>query len=209
MGVTTRTTHPHLDDGDVHGQVGEGGVRDRHEDLEVRHPRAALLHRARVDRVDERDDVVVRREEALGVDGSPADRDPFEHRVQVRAGEPPGLQAHLPQQRLDDAGGARLAVGPRDVDDGEGALRLAEQLHDRPDAVEGRLEVVLGSTREDRLLDLAHPLAEVELARGLALGGVGCRAHPHSLPDAVPGAAAVVGDVRANPKCVVMNCITS
>ena len=188
-----RAAHPDLDDGDVDGEVGERGVRDGDEHLEVRHRRAAVDDRARVDDLDERDDLVVGGEEALGVDRPAADGDALEHRVQVGRGEPAGLQAQLAQQRLDDARGARLAVGPGDVDDGEGALRVAEQLHDGADPVERGLEVVLGGAREDRLLDLTHPAGEGELVRGVALGGIGCRAHPPILP-CRPGRSVLRGD---------------
>ena len=174
--------HPDLDDGDVDRQVGERGVRDGHEDLEVGHRRAAVDDRASIDDLDERDDLVVGGEEPLGVDRPTADGDALEHRVQVGRGEPAGLQAQLAQQPLDDARGARLAVRARHVDDGEGALGVAEQLHDGPDPVERGLEVVLGGAREDRLLDLTQPTREGELVRGVALDGIGCRAHPPILP---------------------------
>ncbi len=173
-----RAAHADLDDRDVDRQVGERGVRDGHEHLEVGHRRAAVDDRAGVDHLDERDHLVVGAEEALRVDRAPTDGDPLEHRVQVRRGEPTGVQAELAQQRLDDPGRARLAVGSGDVDDREGALRVAEQLHDGADPVERGLEVVLGGAGEDRRLHLTHPSVQLEQVRGIALGGIGGRAHP-------------------------------
>ena len=110
----------------------------------------------------------------------------------MRRGEPPGGQAHLAQQPLDHPRGRRLAVGAGDVDDREGALGVAQQLHHRGDAVQRRLEVVLGGAGEDRLLDLPHPLAQVELLGGLALGRVRTTGHDCT-PSVSAGAVAGCG----------------
>ena len=160
----------HLDDGDVHGGVGERGIRDRHEHLEVGHPRPVLGDRLRIDHLDEGDHVVIGVEELLAADRLAGQRDPLTHAVQVRRGEAAGPQPHLREQRVDDARRGRLAVRAGQVDGGIAALRVAEQLHHRGDAVQARLEVVLGGAGEDRRLHLTHPPHELEVARGLALG---------------------------------------
>ena len=202
VGGVPRPAHADLHDRDVDRGVGERGIRDSDQHLEVGHRRAAVDDRAGVDHLDEGDHLVVGAEEPLRVDRPTADRDPLEHRVQVRRGEPPGVQAQLAQQCLDDAGGARLAVGAGDVDDGEGALRVAEQLHDRTDPVERRLEVVLGGAGEDRGLDLAHPSSHLELVRGIALGGIGGRAHPVIVPDAARATAQPFAFLQALPTSI-------
>lgn len=177
IGRVPGAAHADLDDGHVDRRVREGRVGERDEHLEVGHPRPTVGDRPGVDRVDEGSDVGPRVEEGLAGDQLAADGDPLADVLQVRRGEAPRLQARLPQHRLDDPRRRRLAVGPGDVDDGEGALRLAEQVHDRADPVEARLEVVLGSAGEDAVLDLAHALAQLEGGGGLPLGGVGGGTH--------------------------------
>ena len=130
----------------------------------------------RVDQLEVRRHVVVRREEALDVDGCAVEGDPLAHRLQVRAGEPAGAQPELAQQGLDHAGGRGLAVGARHLDDGRGLLRVAEQVEQGPDPVQGRVDVVLGSPRQDLLLDGGHPRGQC----GGLLTVLG-RAHPASL----------------------------
>ena len=76
----------------------------------------------------------------------------------------------------------RLAVGAGDVDDREGMLRVAQQLHHGGDAIQRGLEVVLRRARQDRLLDLSHPLANPELVLGIALGGLRASARHGLLP---------------------------
>ena len=82
--------------------------------------------------------------------GSPSIADPLVDAGQVRAGEAAGAQPVLAQQRLDHAGGRRLAVRAGDVHRAERALRVAQQVEHRAHAVERRVDVVLGRPREDR-----------------------------------------------------------
>ena len=201
VGRVPRAAHADLDDGHVDGRVRERRVGHGDDHLEVGHPGAALGDRAGVDHLDERQHVVVGRDELLGRDRLAVQRDALADVVQVRGGEPPGGQAHLAQQPLDHPRGRRLAVGAGDVDDREGALGVAQQLHHRGDPVQRRLEVVLGGAGEDRLLHLPHPLAQVELLGGLLLGRVGTTGH-HCTPSVSAGAVAgAVSDVAGTSGC--------
>ena len=61
-----------------------------------------------------------------------------------------GAQAEGAQQRLDHARGRGLAVGAGEVDDRDAGLRVAEQVDQPPDPVEGRLEPVSGQRSAQR-----------------------------------------------------------
>ena len=79
----------------------------------------------------------------------------------------PDAQAERDDQRLDHPRGRGLAVGAGEVDRRVGALRVAEQLHERLDAVQGRVELGLGPAAQQRVLDLGVGLGEA------ACGGSG------------------------------------
>ena len=158
-----RPAHADLDGGDVDRRVGERGVGHRHEDLEERHPRGARGGTAGVDEVDVRDDVVVGRDEPVGRQGFPVDRDALAHLEEVGTGEAAGAQAVLAEQPLGHPGRRGLAVRPREVHRPERRLRVAQQPADLGDAVERRDEVVLGGARQHLPLDLG--LALVRLVR--------------------------------------------
>src|SRR5665811_850412 len=83
VGGVPGATHAHLDNGHVEGCVGEGGVCDGHEDLEVRHSRRAGRSRACVDDLDEGKHVFVGRDEPLSIDRVAVQRDPFADVVKV------------------------------------------------------------------------------------------------------------------------------
>lgn len=76
-------SHAHLDDGHVDRGIGERGIPDGDEDLEVGHPRAIRGERLCVDHLDERHDLVVGRQEGLFPDRLAGQGDPLTHRVQV------------------------------------------------------------------------------------------------------------------------------
>ena len=108
----------------------------------------------------------------------------------------------LAQDRVHHAARRRLAVRAGEVDRRVGPLRVARELHDGTDAVERRADVVLGRAGEDLLLDLAHPLHLLEVARCLEGGGVPAAVHaglprveladhPHALGQARPRCLAV------------------
>ncbi len=155
-----RVPHPaqaDLDHRHVHRSIGKGGVGHGHQDLEVRHDRATGLDRVGVHHVHERKHVVVGIEEALLADRLTGDRDPFPHVVQMRAGESPGIQTHLPQQPFHHSRGGALTVGAGQVDDLERALRAAHQIHDLGHSIQRRLDLVLRGALHDLLGDQRHP----------------------------------------------------
>ena len=87
-----------------------------------------------------RGNLLVQGDELFRGQGLAVDADPLAHRDQVRAGEAAGAQAALTQQGVDHARGGGLAVGAGDVDDREGALRIAEQADEGGYPVQGRLD---------------------------------------------------------------------
>ena len=81
VGRVPAAAHADLDDGDVHGRVGEGRVRHAGQHLEEGQP-VLLLG---VDHLDVRLDVVVRLDEPLGGDRRAVQADPLGDRLDVRA----------------------------------------------------------------------------------------------------------------------------
>src|SRR5690606_511382 len=91
--------------------------------------------------------------------------DPLPDVVQVRAGEPPGPQPQLAQQPLGHPRRRGLAVGAGEVDDREGPLRVAEQLHDPADTVQRRLDRVLVGPGQDLLGHLGQAGLDLRVGR--------------------------------------------
>ena len=79
-----RAAEADLDDCDVDGRVREHGVGEDDDDLEVRHPHAAVARALVVDDRDERFDVVPHAHESFDVDGFAVDADALTAVVQVR-----------------------------------------------------------------------------------------------------------------------------
>ena len=109
-------------------------------------------------------DVVVGLDEALGADRLAVEHDPLPDRLQVRAGESADAQAEPAQQLVDHPRRRRLAVGAGHLDDGYRAVRGAEQVDQRADAGQGRVEPALRPAGEQLFLDpgqvagaAAHP----------------------------------------------------
>ena len=122
-----------------------------------------------VDEVGVRRDVVEGAHELLVGERLPVDADPLAHLLQVRAGEAAGAQVERTHQRLDHPAGRGLAVGAGQVDGPEGALRVAEQLGERLDPVQARLEPGLGPAGQQGVLDLGEGLGRAGVRRLLGL----------------------------------------
>ena len=71
----------------------------------------------------------------------------------MRAGEAAGAEPELAQQRVDHPRRRRLAVGAGEVDDGHGALRRAQQVHQGVDAVREGSSRLSGQRAAQLLLD--------------------------------------------------------
>ena len=191
VGAVPGAADADLDDRRVDGCVGEGGKGHARQDFEERQWHLA----ARVDEVEVRRDLVVRRQEARLVDGTAVKADAFAHGVQVRAGEPAGAQTELTQQRVDHAGGRRLAVRARHLDHRRRGLGRAEQVEQHADAVETGVDLVLGCAADDGPLDLGHPFGHRQVCHviesrcrsfaGISVPGWGDR--PHTSRPADPG----------------------
>ena len=97
------------------------------------------------------------------------------------------------QQRFDHPRGRGLAVRPGDVDDRAGPLRVAEQVREVGDPVQGRVDGVLGPAVRDLPLDLGQAGVEIT-ARVVA-------SHPGSLPAglASPPSRVTQPQTRTNP----------
>jgi hypothetical protein len=112
----TCTAETDLDDGHVHGRLGERGERHRRYYLELAHRRSPGGLGLRVDHLDVREDLAIRvhvlpRRQRQSVYG-----DPFGGDLQMRAGRPARPTMEGPQQSFDHPGHGGLAVGARDVD---------------------------------------------------------------------------------------------
>ena len=94
-----------------------------------------------VDQLDEGLDLAVGVDVAARADGPAVDADPLDRRLQVRAGGAAGAPVQRGEQRVDHPRHRRLAVGAGDVDRRVAALRRAEQVHQRRDAGERRLDL--------------------------------------------------------------------
>ena len=170
--------HTDLDDGHVDRGIGEGGVGDRCERLEVRDGCAAFLLRAGVHAGDERGHIAGNRHEAFGRDGLAIDFDALAHVDQVRAGVEAGTQAESAQERGNHARRRGLAVGAGHLDDRVGMLRLSEEVHDRADSRQGRVDGVLRPTAEELRLELGVPRRGTAVDRRNILRRLGHVFHP-------------------------------
>ena len=160
----------HLHHGHVDRRIRECGVCDRRERLEVGDRGATLLFHACVDSRDEGSHVACHLHEHLRGDRLSVDLDAFAHVHQVRAGVEAGAQAEGPQQGGDHARRGGLAVGAGHLDHRIGPLGLADQVHDRADARQGRVDGVLRPATEELCLEF-----------GVALGRLGHVSHPSGL----------------------------
>ena len=148
--ASQRAAHADLDDGDVDRGVGEQRVGHADHDLEEAHRDLA----GGVDHLHVGRDVVVGLDEALGAHRLAVQDDPLADRLQVRAGEAAHPQAEAAQQLVDHPRRRRLAVGAGDLDDGHRAVRRAQQVDQRVDAGQRRLEPALRPAGQQLLL---HP----------------------------------------------------
>ena len=166
--------HADLDHRHVNGRVGKH--RERHGGQHLEEGQRRLP--ARVGQLHVRQHLGVSRDEPVLAERRPVHADPFPHGGQVRAGVPAGAQPARPEQGVDHARGRGLAVGSGDVDNGILALRRAEQVHERLDAVERGIDLPLDAAGPDRSLDVG------EAARRLRGGHVGKAylAPPHGRP---------------------------
>ncbi|CAB4707048.1 unannotated protein [freshwater metagenome] len=163
VGGVPRAAHADLDDGRIDGGVGEGREGHRHDRLEEG-DRVRLVV---VDQREERRHVVERTHEAFVAERLAVHADALGHPLDVRAGEAAGAQVEGAQQRIDHPARRGLAVGAGQVDDGVGRLRVAEQLDQRLDPVQRRLQPGLGPAREQRVLDLVEGLGQAGGGGGL------------------------------------------
>jgi hypothetical protein len=148
-----------LDDGDVDGRVGEGGIRHPDDRLEE----AQRVGLGGVDEVGVRRDVVERADELLVGQWLAVDADALVDALEVGTGEPAGAQVERAQEGVDHPAGRGLAVGAGEVDDRVGPLGVAEQLGERLDALERRLEPGLGPSGLEGVRDLREGLGETRL----------------------------------------------
>ena len=115
-----------------------------------------------------RRDVVEGADELLVGQRLAVDADPLVHPLEVGAGEPARAQVEGAQQGVDHPAGRGLAVGAGQLDHRVVPLRVAEQLGERADPVERRLEPGLRPAGEQGVLRLGEGLGESGwLDRGL------------------------------------------
>jgi hypothetical protein len=170
VGAVPGATDPDLDDGHVHRGVGERGERHPGQHLEERQPGLVPpVHDRQV-----RQQFLVELDEPPRAERLAVQADPLAHAGQMRAGEQPRTQAPGAQQRVDHPRRRRLAVGPGDVDDRAGPLRVAEQAGQVGDPVQGGVDGVLGSARRDVPLHLGQGSPVLRVC--------GVAGHPGSLP---------------------------
>ena len=98
----------------------------------------------------------------------------------MRGGEAIGAHSAGGQQALGHAGRGGLAVGTGDVDGAVGALRVAQDVENSLNALQGGLDLVLRCTGEDLGLNLAHAGGDLDgagsslqIPQVLVLGDVG------------------------------------
>ena len=144
-----------LDHGHVDRGVGERGER---------HPDDRLEERQRVGLVPSTRWVYgatsLKARTNASSSAAAVDADPLAHPLDVRAGEAAGAQLEGAQQGVDHPRRRGLAVGAGQVDHRVAALRVAEQLGERADPVERRLEPGLGPAGQQGVLDLGVGLGE-------------------------------------------------
>ena len=128
VGGVVAAEQPDLDDRHVDGLVGEPRERRRGEQVEVAGP----IGEQRLDRRDLGDDLG----EVVVADRLAVAADALGDRLEVGAGVGADGEAVGPEQGGDHPGGGALAVGPGDVDDRCGGLRVAEHLHEPAHALE-------------------------------------------------------------------------
>ena len=134
----------------------------------------SLISLLGVDEIEVRRDLVVALDEAARRDLLAVDHDALGDVGQVRAGEAAGAQPERAQQLVDHARGRRLAVRPGEVDRPVGALRVAEQVEQRLDALAGGLHPALAPAGGDRRLDL-RAAARDPRSRALVTGSAARR----------------------------------
>ena len=100
-----------------------------------------------------------------GERGRAVDADPLGRQLQVRAGGAAGAPVQRGEQRVDHARHRRLAVGAGDVDRRVGALRRPEQVHQRRDPGERRLDLRFRPTFVEFGLD-QREFGQVDRRRG-------------------------------------------
>ncbi len=147
---------------DVDGGVREGGVRHRDHGLEERQ-RVGLVG---VDQVGVRRDVVERAHELLVVERLAVDEIRSVIRSTCGLVNRPVRRSRARSRVSIIRDGRGLAVGAGQVDHRVRRLRVAEQLGERPDPVERRLEPGLGPAREQGVLDLGEGLGEAGCVGG-------------------------------------------
>ena len=107
-----------------------------------------------VDHLHERLDLPVRLHVLRRADRLAVDRDAFHRRLQVGAGGATGALLQRGDQRVDHPRHRGLAVGARDVDRRIAQLRRAEQIHQRADPGQARLDAGLRPALIQQVLDL-------------------------------------------------------
>ena len=152
VGAVPPSSQSHLDHGHVDRFVGEPGQGGRGEQLE---PGRALLHH----RLDPRQGLELL-DEGQVVDGLPVAGEALVDPAEVGAGVGADGEALSAQQGRGHGRRRSLAVGAGDVERRVGLLRIPQQLHEGPHAVEGgqrpprrhgRLEVDVGVEPGQRL----------------------------------------------------------
>ena len=166
IGAVPGSAHADLDDGDVDRMIGEDGQGHDGQDLEEAHARPARRGRALIHHPDVGGHVLPRGDEPLLADRLAVQGDALANGGQVGAGEAAGAHAGGGQEALGHAGGGGLAVGAGDVDVAVGPLGVAEQVEGPFDALQTRLDAVLGGARQDLGLHLAHAARDLDGAGG-------------------------------------------
>ncbi len=146
--------HANLDDGNVHGDLGEPSVGHRGEQLKV----AVGLLRDLAELFQVGDLIG----EVFPADWLAIDLDAFRDGAEVRAAVPADLQALGLQQAGDHGGGGALAVGSGHVNGPVGEVRVAREPHEGFHGVQGQvLEVPGAGFQVDVLVKEAKRLSEV------------------------------------------------
>ncbi len=147
-----RAAHAHLDHRDVDGRVGEHGVRERGERLEVR--QRVLV--PGVDQVEVGLDLGERGDEAVVGERLAVQADPLGHPLQVRTGVAADPQTQLAQEGVGHPGRGRLAVGAGHQQHRVRRLRAAQDVEQVPDAIQRGVQSGLGPAPGERRLHLGQ-----------------------------------------------------
>src|SRR5699024_9979119 len=141
------------------------------ESLEVRQLRAVLGLELSVDDVEIGGDLVIDAHEGRDVDRGPVDRDPFGHRMHVRAGEPTDPQIVGGDERVEHPGRGGLPIRSRHRDRRSRRVDVAEDLAGSSGRVEAQLDLGLPRPGEQQGVDPRH-LGLRGLPRGRAGAGL-------------------------------------